>query len=96
MTTGELTKVEIRAFEDKTYGKEIGKFELPINPEQFSQAFKVEYDLQQAKGSQGNDPKFKFTQPEELKLDFTLDGTGVIPVNKQTAQADRPDRKSVV
>jgi nucleoid-associated protein YgaU len=90
MTTGELTKVEIRAFEDKTYGKEIGKFELPINPEQFSQAFKVEYDLQQAKGAQGNDPKFKFTQPEELKLDFTFDGTGVIPVSKQTAQADQP------
>jgi nucleoid-associated protein YgaU len=88
--TGQLTKVEIRAFEDKTYGKEIGKFELPINPEQFSQAFKVEYDLQQAKGSQGNDPKFKFTRPEELKLDFTFDGTGVVPVSNQTTQADQP------
>lgn len=90
MTTGQLTKVEIRAFEDKSYAKEIGKFELPINPEQFSQAFKVEYDLQQAKGAQGNDPKFKFTQPEELKLDFTFDGTGVIPVSKQTPQANQP------
>lgn len=88
--TGELTKVEIRAFQDKTYGKEIGKFNLPINPEQFSQAFKVEYDLQQAQGSQGNDPKFKFTRPEELKLDFTFDGTGVIPMSNQTAKADQP------
>jgi hypothetical protein len=80
MASGELTKVEIRAFEDKTYTNEIGKFELPINPEQFSQSFKVEYDFQQNQGSQGNDPKFKFTRPEELKLDFTFDGTGVVPV----------------
>ena len=77
---GELTKVEIRAFKDKTYGQEIGKFQLPINPEQFSQSFKVEYDLEQAQGSQGNDPEFKFTRPEELKLDFTFDSTGVVPI----------------
>lgn len=83
MKTGELTKVEIRAFKDKTYNEKIGKFELPINPEQFSQAFKVEYDLEQAQGSQGNDPQFKFTLPEELKLDFIFDGTGVIPVKGQ-------------
>lgn len=81
--TGELTKVEIRAFKDKTYGEEVGKFVLPINPEQFSQEFKVEYDLEQAQGSQGNDPEFKFTRPEELKLDFTFDGTGVVPVKGQ-------------
>lgn len=88
--TGQLTKVVILAFDDKKYTKSIGLFELPINPEQFSQAFKVEYDLQQVKGSQGNDPKFKFTRPEELKLDFTFDGTGVVPVNRQTSKADQP------
>jgi nucleoid-associated protein YgaU len=88
--TGQLVKIVIRAFEDKSYGKEIGKFELPINPEQFSQAFKVEYDLQQAAGAQGNDPKFKFSRPEELKLDFTFDGTGVVPISNQTARADQP------
>jgi nucleoid-associated protein YgaU len=88
--TGQLVKIVIRAFEDKSYGKEIGKFELPINPEQFSQAFKVEYDLQQTPGSKGHDPKFKFSRPEELKLDFTFDGTGVVPIGNQNARADQP------
>jgi len=89
--TGEVTKVVIQAFEDKGYTKKVGvPFELPINPEQFSQMFKIEYDQQQAQGAQGNDPKFKFTQPEELKLDFTFDGTGVIPINKQSASANQP------
>lgn len=90
MNKGELSKVVILAFEDKGYQKEIGRFTLPINPEQFSQAFKVEYDLQQAAGSKANDPKFKFTSPEELKLDFTFDGTGVIPVSNQTTQSSQP------
>ena len=76
---GKLSKVELFAFEDKTYGTEIGKFSLPINPEQFSQSFKVEYDLEQEQGSQGTDPDFRFTGPEELQLDFVFDGTGVIP-----------------
>lgn len=82
---GELTKVEIRAFKNKDMRdqdklQELGKFVLPINPEQLSQSFKVKFNSEQAQGSQGTDPSFEFTPPEKLKLDFTLDGTGVIPV----------------
>lgn len=87
--TGELTKVEIRAFKDKTYSEEIGKFVLPINPEQLSQTFKIAYDDKQAQGGQGNDPKFKATPPEDLKLDFTLDATGVIPVKEEAGAFHR-------
>jgi nucleoid-associated protein YgaU len=90
MANGEITKVTIIAYQNKDYGKEIGRFILPINPEQFSQAFKVEYDQKQGAGTQGNDPKFKFTSPEELKLDFTFDGTGVIPVSNQTTKSSQP------
>ncbi len=92
MITGELTKVTIQAFEEKRQGKPIAEFELPINPEQFSQQFKVAYDKQQAKGSQGNDPKFVFTEPEELKLDFTFDGTGVIPTKQQQSKPGQPKK----
>jgi nucleoid-associated protein YgaU len=78
-----LTKVKIEAFNKNDFTGKIGEFELPINPEQFTQSFKVENDRSQAQGAQGNDPKFKYTRPEELKLDFTLDGTGVVPINEQ-------------
>lgn len=78
--TGELTKIEILAFKDKSYRQQIGKFELPINPEQFSQSFKVAYDAQQAAGAQGGDPSFKMSKPENLSLEFYFDGTGVLPV----------------
>jgi nucleoid-associated protein YgaU len=84
--TGELTKIKILAYKDKRFEKKVGEFDLPINPEQFSQAFKVEYDLSQPQGAQGNDPKFKFTRPEELKLDFTFDGTNVVPIKGKPNQ----------
>ncbi len=77
--TGELTKVMIEVYEDDRYSKKLGQFELPINPEQFSQQFKIVYNRQQAQGSQHDDPSYTFTRPQELKLDFILDGTGVIP-----------------
>lgn len=87
--TGELTKVEIRAFKDKAYAQEIGRFVLPINPEQFSQTFKIEHNEEQPQGSQGNDPEFTFTPPEDLKLDFTFDATGVVPIKGEAGQFHR-------
>lgn len=77
-----LTKVQLTAYEDKELTKKFGEpFSLPINPEQLSQSFKVEYEKEQAAGSQQTDPKFKYTPPQELKLDFTFDGTGVVKDN---------------
>jgi hypothetical protein len=38
---GEIAKVEIQAFEDKSFLKQLkdrGTFELPVNPEKLSQA----------------------------------------------------------
>lgn len=81
-----LTKVKIEAFNKNDFTGRVGEFKLPINPEQFTQSFKVENDRSQAQGAQGNDPKFKYTRPEELKLDFTLDGTGVVPINDKPGE----------
>jgi hypothetical protein len=77
--TGELTKVTIEVYEDDRYSRKLDKFELPVNPEQFSQQFKIVYNRQQPQGSQHNNPEYVFTPSKELKLDFIFDGTGVIP-----------------
>jgi len=80
--SGELTKVKIKAFKDKSYNTEIGEFVLPINPEQLTQSFKLKNNEEQESGTQGNDPQYILTLPQDLKLDFTLDGTGVVPVKE--------------
>lgn len=81
---GELAKVLLEIYKDKRYADKIGTFELAINPEQFSQQFKIDYNREQPHGSQHNDLQYKYTRPQDLKLDFIFDGTGIVPNKKKT------------
>ena len=82
----ELQKLRIYSFEDKDFtdpGEEIDKkydpaFITPINPESFTKNLKIDVDIRRGHGSRGTDVRFKSTAPEELKLDFVLDGTGTM------------------
>lgn len=81
MSDGQLTKVIIRAFTNKRLTEkdsEFPEFEVPINPEKYSKNFKVEYEVKKAQGNQGVDAKFKSTAPEELTIEFALDGTKTV------------------
>lgn len=73
-----VSKVIIMPYKDKSYRQQDsdqGSFALPINPETYSENYKVEYDLRRGQGQQSTNPKFKSTAPEELKLEFVFDGT---------------------
>jgi hypothetical protein len=78
--SGKLEKLVIISFRDKNFTDEVkdSKFTAPINPESFTKNFKVERDSRAAHGSAGRDPKFTSTGPQELKLEFILDGTGTM------------------
>ncbi|NER12056.1 hypothetical protein GWK08_01260 [Leptobacterium flavescens] len=79
---GQLVKVLIHAYEDEEFRNKSGispnPISLPVNPESFTQNFKVELNQQQGQGNQGTNPDYKGTKPEELKLDFIFDGTRTI------------------
>lgn len=82
MSDRKLNKLIIYSFEDKNFSdsekdleKAGMKFSMPINPESFSKNFKIDIDTRRGHGSSGTDIRFKSTAPEELKLDFILDGT---------------------
>ncbi len=80
--TGELIKVQIHAFDDERFQRrsdiDPNPISLPVNPESFTQNFKMALNTQQGQGNQGTNPDYKGTKPEELKLDFTFDGTETI------------------
>lgn len=81
MRDGQLTKVRILAFTDKkltSKNGDKGEFVIPINPETYSRSFKLVQEQQSGQGDQGTDPKYVRTNPEEIKLDFFLDGTGTV------------------
>ena len=74
-----LSKVIIEARNDKDMaGAVVKTFNLPVNPESYTQNYKVEYNAQTGHGNQGTAPRYKFTAPEELRLDFFFDGTHTI------------------
>jgi len=73
-----LVKMSIKSFPNRDYSGKAKEFILPVNPETFSKNFKVELDTQSAAGSQGGEPRYKRTAPEEFKIEFILDGTNTI------------------
>lgn len=52
-------------------------FEVMFNPNSYTVNNKINFDTQQAEGSDGSDPKFKNVAPEAFSLEFMMDGTGV-------------------
>jgi nucleoid-associated protein YgaU len=71
-------KLTVYAFSDKKLQKPTSQFVLPINPENYEQTFKIDYDAKPAQGAQGVEGRFKSSAPEELRLDFMLDETGTV------------------
>lgn len=77
-----MEKVRIYAFNDKNFadpGEGISKvkpaFLIPVNPESFTKNLKIDLDQRRGHGNDGTDLRFKSTVPEELRLEFILDGT---------------------
>jgi Contractile injection system tube protein len=72
-----LEKLLIRSFANRDFsGEDTSRmFSTPINPESFTKNFKLSADKQTGHGSHGTEVKYKSAAPEELKLEFVLDGT---------------------
>jgi hypothetical protein len=77
-----VEKIVIRPFLTQKQDKKAGAdFVIPVNPETYSQSYKIESKQKATGGNEGSAPEYKFTSPETLKLDFTLDNTGTIEGN---------------
>ncbi|HLZ86739.1 MAG TPA: hypothetical protein VKQ52_05860 [Puia sp.] len=75
-----LSKMVIHSFSDKDFQQEEKDklFTVPINPEAFTKNYKVDLDNRTGHGQPGTQPGYKSSTPEELKIDFVLDGTGTV------------------
>lgn len=72
-----LAKLIIHSFEKNDFKKEDQSltFTTPINPETFTKTSHIELETSSGHGKPGTDPKYKSTAPEELKIEFVLDGS---------------------
>ena len=75
-----VSKLIMHCFLDKNFQqrKEEFDFSTPINPESFTRNLTINLDTRVPQGQQGTNAGYKSSQPEQLKLDFVLDGTGVV------------------
>lgn len=77
---GTLQKLVINSYANRDFTGEDKKrkFTAPVNPESFTKNLKIEHDVRRGHGNHGTEVTFKSTEPEELRLEFLLDGTGTI------------------
>lgn len=77
MTDNSLSKLVIHSFQKNDFKEEDKSklFTTPINPESFVKNYKVELETTRGHGQSSTNPKYKSSAPQELKIEFILDGT---------------------
>ena len=89
----ELLKITIHSYSDRNYtasSEDVSRrFIIPINPETFTKNYKIEVDQRRGHGNHGTDPRFKSTVPEQLRLEFVLDGTKTMEGYKFTSDSKK-------
>ena len=74
-----LEKLRIIAYTDPKYQSEAGKeYEALVNPEEFVEHFKIEYNTTQGEGTTGAALKFQQKPPPEITLHLIFDATGAL------------------
>ncbi|MCW9708159.1 CIS tube protein [Fodinibius salsisoli] len=74
--TGELVKLKIISFKDATYDQKDKEFNVMFNPQEYTLKYNIDSDSSQGMGTSGSDQTFKKITPEDLSLEFMIDGTG--------------------
>jgi hypothetical protein len=81
MSNGQLEKMKIYAYNNPELSNQhqVGEpFVAMMNPETYTIDTKMEFNLQQAPGTSGSQPRFLRKPPEEMSFDFLFDNTGII------------------
>jgi phage tail protein X len=79
MNLGQFEKLKIFAFSDPGCERQVGlPFTVMMNPENYSQEIKMEFENGQGQGTSGSQPRFKLKPPEELSFEILFDNTGII------------------
>lgn len=85
MPEGQFEKLKIYAFSDPGCENQVGEpFVAIMNPENYTQEIKMEFENGQGQGTSGSQPRFKLKPPEELSFEILFDCTGIIDHNPRS------------
>lgn len=79
MLTGELTKMTVTAYSDPELSEDSkkGKYTVTVNPEKYTQSYKLEYVTPATVNGGEQAPYYQWTPPSDLEFEFLFDSTGV-------------------
>ncbi len=80
---GELKKLLIECYSDEKYQELVDKFEALFNPNKYSLKYEIEYGERKPHGTAHSAPTFSNIKPQQLSLEFLIDGTGVTTGKKE-------------
>ena len=87
MNTGKLIKLKIIQYQDDRFESSTGnEMEVQINPSKYSRSVAIQYNEDQEQGTQGNNPSYSSTPPEEMQFEFVFDNTGVLKDSKDVEE----------
>ncbi len=91
--TGKLEKMVIRSYSKPEMGESdlLGQFEVFINPENYAQEYKIEYNEEQGEGTSSGSQSFQRMPPQQMSFDFLFDRTGVLPDSPPQPRGVMPD-----
>lgn len=72
-------KLTIYAYSDSAMTKQIGEYEVKVNPEKYTQSYAAVYNQSGAAGSSNIPLKFDHQRPSTIKFELLFDATGAIP-----------------
>lgn len=90
------TKLYIVAYSDPQFKTEAGEYSVRVNPEKYSQTFKIHYDTQAASGAANSPAKFSRVAPTEMRFELLFDATGAIAGSPDDLNAEINAFKNIV
>ncbi len=72
------------------------KFEVMLNPSNYSHGLKIGYDKKKTQGQTGNELKFSAVEPEKVNFDIIIDGTGVVNLTSPDVKTQVQSLRDVV
>jgi len=91
--TGKLEKMKITSFSapEMRSSDKLEEFEVYINPENYSQEYRIDYNTDQGDGTSSGSLKFTRMPPQEMSFDFLFDRTGALPDSPVQLRGVMPD-----
>lgn len=94
-SSGKLQYLTLVGYKDNAFSSKIGAYRALINPDKYTQNFKIVLNEEQGIGTPMASSKYHKTPPQDLSFEFIFDGTGVLSSTRTDVVSDLNNFKKI-